>query len=76
MADFIRTKEGARRDILKFCPNCANAVFDMVWGGYKCTVFQHAIFSVDDYIDCLKWKGGVPKKSKDGDNLTYDICDE
>ena len=34
------------------CKNCANAIFDDVWGEYKCRVYEHRIRDVDRYLDC------------------------
>lgn len=34
------------------CKNCANAIFDEVWGEYKCKVHKHRIHDVDKYLDC------------------------
>ena len=46
------------------CKNCANAVFDEVWGEYKCSVRNHRIYDVDKYIDCENHK---PKEKKKND---------
>ena len=44
------------------CKNCANAIFDEVWGEYKCKKFEHRIRDVDKYVDC---HGHTPKNKKE-----------
>lgn len=46
------------------CSTCENAIFDMLWGEYKCTVRQHMIFHPELYKDCEHYKNGTPKESK------------
>lgn len=44
------------------CKNCANAIFDEMWGERKCKVYEHRIYDVDKYIDCQSHK---PKNNKE-----------
>ena len=41
------------------CTNCANAIFDEVWGEYKCAISQHRIYDVDAHANC---ENHEPKK--------------
>lgn len=47
------------------CRNCGNAVFDPVWGEYKCTVYEHVIYDLDNYLDCKSYEKGEPTESKE-----------
>lgn len=44
------------------CPTCGHAIFDALWGVYKCDVKTRA---VDDNIDdpCKDYKEGKPRAS-------------
>lgn len=46
------------------CSTCENAIFDALWGAYKCSVRQHSILFPDLYEDCEHHKNGTPKESK------------
>ena len=46
------------------CKNCANAVFDEVFGEYKCKIYQRRIRNVDKYIDCKSHKPKEKEKKK------------
>ena len=48
----------------KNCKTCANAIFDKLWGEYKCKIFQHRIYSPDSISDCIEYKKGTPAESK------------
>lgn len=41
---------------MKTCKECTNAIFDEIWGEYKCKVYQHVIYEVEDAEDCGKYK--------------------
>ena len=34
------------------CKNCTHAIFDEIWGEYKCKVYKHRIRDVDRYLGC------------------------
>lgn len=46
------------------CGTCANAIFDALWGEYKCSVRERVIFAHEVYKDCEYYKPGEPKESK------------
>jgi hypothetical protein len=50
---------------MKDCTNCANALFDEVWGEYKCKEVCHVIYDTDGQVDCIYYKKGKPGISKD-----------
>ena len=43
------------------CMTCLNSVFDETWGEYKCKVYQHRIYDVEQYNLCDEYK---PNKDK------------
>lgn len=51
------------------CKICEYAIFDELWGEYKCEVRQCVTYNADYermlVDDCKDYKNGVPKKSKD-----------
>jgi hypothetical protein len=49
------------------CKNCANAVFDTLWGDYKCKEYQ-VIVHPDQKIDCELYKKGNPAEGKGIEN--------
>lgn len=49
---------------MKNCETCANAIFDEVWGEYKCIVLGHVIDDLDEIVDCSAHKKGKPKISE------------
>lgn len=48
------------------CKTCEHAVFDPLWGEYKCTVKEHYIYGDVDH-ECPDHKEGTPAISKDID---------
>lgn len=48
------------------CKTCEHAVFDPLWGEYKCTVKEHYIYG-DIEHECPDHKEGTPAISKDID---------
>ena len=44
------------------CETCNNAIFDHVWGEYKCKVTQHRIYEPMENIDCSDYKKKETKK--------------
>ena len=46
------------------CKNCTNAIFDEVWGEYKCKVHEHRIRDVDKYLDCPKHESNKKEENK------------
>ena len=49
----------------KNCTNCANAIFDEVWGEYKCTVLKHRIYDLNMYTSCTAHKPVKEEKKND-----------
>lgn len=49
---------------MKYCKNCANAIFDQVFGSYKCGVSQVSV-DMGYVIDCRDYEKGNPTVSKD-----------
>ena len=41
--------------IYKNCKTCENAIFDPVWGQYKCKRLAHSIDDTERYNDCDYW---------------------
>ena len=52
------------------CRNCENAVFDQVFGEYKCSVSKTRIYYPDLHFNCPDWKKGEPKESKEVEDET------
>jgi len=50
------------------CITCKYAVFDEIWGEYKCTYFQHTVHNPNDIGDCLAYK---KKKEKENNGMDY-----
>lgn len=48
----------------KNCTTCANAIFDKLWGEYKCKLYQHRIYNSDVIMSCVDYKKGTPAESK------------
>lgn len=48
---------------MKNCSNCANAVFDPLWGDYKCKVYE-VIVAAEQKLDCPDHKPGTPTEGK------------
>lgn len=46
------------------CAECKNALFDKIWGEYKCTITQHTIYQSNN-VDCGTYKKGEPEEAKD-----------
>lgn len=47
------------------CKTCKNAIFDEIWGDYKCKVNHLVIYNAQDVEGCVYYKKGEPKISKD-----------
>lgn len=45
------------------CNTCGNAIFDELWGDFKCSVYKHTVYSYR-HEDCKDYKEGTPKPSK------------
>ena len=46
------------------CKTCANAIYDALWGEYKCSIKGRRIYEPEKEIDCVIHKPGTPKESK------------
>lgn len=53
------------------CLTCENAIFDELWGEFKCKVREHRVYQPLGTKTCDHYKKGKPTESKD-DN--YDSC--
>lgn len=45
------------------CSNCEKAIFDAVWGEYKCSVYERLATKME-IVNCKAYKKGSPKQSK------------
>lgn len=45
------------------CKSCKNAIFNELWGDYKCKIDQ-IIHHPDEKMVCEHYKKGIPSKSK------------
>lgn len=50
------------------CTNCSNAIFDTVWGEYKCSIYKRTVYN-HEVIGCKYYNEGQPKESID--NASY-----
>lgn len=46
------------------CETCAHALFDKLYGEYKCSKSQLIVYDPANAEDCLEYKEGAPKTSK------------
>ena len=51
---------------------CTNAIFDPIWGEYKCRVLERRIRSRYDCMECKDYKEGKPERSK----VEYEVEEE
>lgn len=49
------------------CTECTYAVYDELWGEYKCTKKQINVFPTELYKDCKDYKKIDPKKKNTQD---------
>lgn len=47
---------------MNLCKTCSNAIFDPVWGEYKCSI-KHVYTS--ESVDCPDYKKGNPKETEE-----------
>ena len=52
------------------CKTCKNAIFDPVWGEYKCSVLQRRVRS-EPVTNCRFYKKGKPAISKEKENERF-----
>ena len=57
------------------CSTCGNAIFNALWGEYKCTIRQHVIFQPELYKDCEHYNDGTPKESKENADYEANLQD-
>lgn len=55
------------------CKTCANAIFDELWGEYKCSIKGRRIYEPENETDCVIYKHGEPKESKDNENMEEEL---
>ena len=48
----------------KACKECKHAIFDEIWGEYKCEILKHKIYHPIAVDECLYFEKGNPQKSK------------
>lgn len=58
-------------EIFRDCTTCKNAILDMVWGEWKCKVYEHRIYDASEYEDCDSWVK-KPKNYKKKGETCYD----
>ena len=44
------------------CIDCANAIFDELWGEYKCKIKKRRIYGANEHTDCKDFKSNTVKK--------------
>lgn len=49
---------------MKYCKNCAHAIFDQIFGDYKCDITQASV-NTHFTVDCPDHEAGNPTISKD-----------
>lgn len=47
------------------CTTCGRAIFDEIFGEYKCEVWKHIIYDPEIKEGCPHYKEGKPKTSTD-----------
>lgn len=47
-----------------YCKNCSNAIFDPVFGEYKCSITQTVVYEIS-LISCDNYEKGIPETSKE-----------
>lgn len=50
------------------CIDCKYAIFDEIWGDYKCSVKKHRVHNPEEYTDCKDYKKGTGTTSKRSDD--------
>lgn len=48
---------------MQTCETCGNAIFDSIWGQYKCGKRKRTVNIVMDADECKYYKKGEPKPS-------------
>ena len=46
------------------CTQCENAIYDSIWGEYKCSVYKRSVV-LSEIANCEEYKKGTPRESKD-----------
>lgn len=46
------------------CTNCGHAIFDPIYGDYKCNIYEITIYKPDTKIGCERYEKGTPITSK------------
>lgn len=46
------------------CVNCGNAIFDEIWGDYKCSIYKRHVYD-HEIVGCKHYNKGEPKRTKD-----------
>lgn len=41
--------------VVRNCKFCRHAVFDRIWGEYKCKLYQRTVYDADEITDCDDW---------------------
>lgn len=45
------------------CAKCGNAIFDPLWGDFKCSIRQHVVYNHKN-VECDDYKEGEPTETK------------
>ncbi len=51
----------SKRKVRPTCLNCANAIFDEIWGEYKCLSIKQTLKDPGTPNHCIYHKEGTPK---------------
>ena len=57
---------------MKNCTNCTKAIFDPLWGEYKCGVTQLTMYNPGSTSQCNAYVEGTPSKTKEDYSHVYD----
>lgn len=61
------------------CETCEHAIYDALWGEYKCEITGLTTYSTDYnkmLVDgCKDYKNGTPKESKINADYKANLCD-
>lgn len=53
------------------CKTCSKAIFDSLWGEYKCPERNITMYKLRDEKDCAFYVKGTPKDSKENEEVEY-----
>lgn len=50
--------------LMKDCTTCMYAVFDPIWGEYKCVLFHSRVYDLEERKECVCYKEDKEKLNK------------